>query len=120
MSIQDVQEERQSQNKALQWHQEEEQTNHERQYTYHKPKKKKQTANSLFPNKVIKMLENQKLDNEIDKTRKKPWKSPKNHSTATTKNVCGGVGGGGWRGRRLKPTHQSQILGPNAVKIIYK
>ena len=38
-----VQEEPQSQSIAYQWHQEEEQTNHDRQYTSHRPKKSKAT-----------------------------------------------------------------------------
>ena len=50
-----------------QWHQEEEQTDQDRQYTSHRPKKSKATSN-LFPSKVITMLdmlfETQGLDNE--------------------------------------------------------
>ena len=52
-SVEDVQEESQSQNIAYQWHQDEEQTNHDRQY---KPKKSK-TNRFLFPEKVILMLD---------------------------------------------------------------
>ena len=45
----------QSQNIAYQWHQEEEQTNHDRLYRSYKPKKSK-AISSLFSNKVITML----------------------------------------------------------------
>ena len=58
---------------AYQWHQEEEHTNHDRQYTSHKPKKGKATS-SLFPNEVITMLDrihDTQQDNKQDKTQKK-------------------------------------------------
>ena len=73
-STEDVQEEPQSQNLAYQLHQEEEQTNHDRQYTTHKPKKSKAT-NSFLHNKVFIVLDRihqmQQRDNEQDKTWKK-------------------------------------------------
>ena len=42
-SIEDIQEQPQSQNIAYEWHQEEEQTKHGSQYTSHKPKKAEQS-----------------------------------------------------------------------------
>ena len=56
-SIKDAQEEQQSQNIAYQWHQVEEKTNQDIQYTSYRPKNSKANS-SIFPNnKVITMLD---------------------------------------------------------------
>ena len=52
ISNEDIQEEPQSQIIAHVWHQEEEQTNQDRQYTSHKPTNSKATS-PIFPNKLI-------------------------------------------------------------------